>query len=411
NGLLYWTDNTRVFNPYATQACYFLTEADVPGRMETVTAELTPVKTYQSFTDHTLYEKDEFAWFHSGRNLYENVNYATTNSHTYTLSAPGSMNEKESLTIAFTAGAPTSTQVTPTVNGRTLPVVTLSSTSKYIYGTQSVRTTDVSSYRSGNAWTVKLTSTKGNDARLDYLALHYTRALKPHEGYVAFSGTAAHPAQFDVTGSGLQVMRIGVPGSPACLVQGTQDGGHYIVNVDDASRRYVAFEPNYDFPLPAVVGEMANQDLHAAGPADMVIIVPSSGKLTEQAERLAEAHRKYDGLRVLVVRADRIYNEFSSGTPDATAYRRLMKMLYGRAESDDDAPRYLLLFGDCAWDNRMISTAWKKKSPEDYLLCFESENSFSDTESYVMEDYFGLLDDGEGNKLTDDKTDVGIGRF
>lgn len=411
NGLLYWTGNTRIFNPYATQACYFLTEADGPGRMETVTADAAPVKTYNSFTDHTLYEEDEFAWFHSGRNLYENVNYATKNSHTYTLSAPGSMNENESLTIAFTAGAPTSTQVTPTVNGRTLPVMTLSSTSKYIYGTQSVRTTDVSSYKSGNAWTIKLTSTKGNDARLDYLALHYTRALTPHEGYVAFSGTAAHPAQFDVTGSGLQVMRIGSPGSPACLMQGVQEGGHYAVNVEDASCRYVAFDPNYDFPLPTVVGEVANQNLHASGPSDMVIIVPTSGKLMEQAERLAEAHRKYDGLRVLVARADRIYNEFSSGTPDATAYRRLMKMLYDRAESDDDAPRYLLLFGDCAWDNRMVSTAWKKKSPDDYLLCFESENSFSDTESYVMEDYFGLLDDGEGNKLTDDKTDLGIGRF
>ena len=63
----------------------------------------------------------------------------------------------------------------------------------------------------------------------------------------------------------------------------------------------------------------------------MVILVPQSGKLTAQAERLAELHRTADGLNVAVVRADMVYNEFSSGTPDVSAYRWLMKMLYDRA--------------------------------------------------------------------------------
>ena len=116
-------------------------------------------------------------------------------------------------------------------------------------------------------------------------------------------------------------------------------------------------------------------------------------------------------MRVKVVRADEVYNEFSSGTPDATAYRRYLKMLYDRATTPEEAPKYLLLFGDGAWDNRMLSPAWKGKSPDDYLLCYEAENSFSATSSYVMEDYFGLLDDGEGKRLLYDKVDVGVGRF
>ena len=131
----------------------------------------------------------------------------------------------------------------------------------------------------------------------------------------------------------------------------------------------------------------------------------------DQAKRLVEAHEQYDGLRCAIVYANQIYNEFSSGTPDATAYRRLMKMLYDRAETTDDAPKYLLLFGDAAWDNRMVSIQWMKYSPDDYLLCYPSENSFSDTRSFVMEDYFGLLDDGEGTNVLRDKPDLGIGRF
>ena len=409
NGLVYWAGNTRVFNPYATQACYFLTEGNSPVEMATVEATEEPVDTLDSFTDHVLYEKDEYAWFHGGRNLYADANYANSNSHTYKLTTQSSLGN-EYLTVVFTASADTRTEVQPTVNGESLSVMALSSLGRYVYATSASRTMDVSSYRTGDTWTVRLTSTSGNDARLDYLAMHYNRLLTPYQGFVAFTGNEAVPTLFRIAGSGLQVMCIGEAGSPAALVPGTQQGT-YNVSVDDGSRRYVAFEPQYDFPQPTVVGNIDNQNLHGLDSLDMVIIVPTNDKLTAQATRLAEAHAQYDGLRTAVVRADQIYNEFSSGTPDATAYRRLMKMLYDRAETDDQMPRYLLLFGDCAWDNRMLSTAWRNSNPDDYLLCFESENSFSDTQSYVMEDYFGLLDDGEGSRLTDDKVDLGVGRF
>ena len=411
NGLLYWQGDTRIFNPYARQACYFLTEGGSPSEIKTITSSVpAPARIYSTVTAHTLYEKDEAAWFHGGRNLYDGVNYANSNTHTYKLSTYASQG-KERLTVAFTNGSKSSTELKTTVNGNTLNTTTLGGKSGYTYGITSTRTTDVSSYANGADWTVKLTTTSGNDARLDYLALHYERRLIAASNYVAFSSSTSGPAQFDIVGTNVQVMRIGEPGDPACLVKGTQSDVQYSVVVDDASRRYVAFDPSYAYPQPTFVENVANQNLHAMEPVDMVIIVPTSEKLTAQAERLAEAHRQYDGLRVAVVRADKIYNEFSSGTPDATAYRRLMKMLYDRAESDDDMPRYLLLFGDCAWDNRMVSTAWRNYSPNDYLLCFESENSLSDTQCFVMEDYFGLLDDGEGRILTDEKTDLGVGRF
>ena len=75
-------------------------------------------------------------------------------------------------------------------------------------------------------------------------------------------------------------------------------------------------------------------------PVDMVILVPDRAPLITQAERLATAHRNHDGLRVAVVTATQAYNEFSSGTPDATAYRRLMKMLYDRDANQEELPRY-----------------------------------------------------------------------
>ena len=140
----------------------------------------------------------------------------------------------------------------------------------------------------------------------------------------------------------------------------------------------------------------------------MVIIVPLTGKLTAQAERIKQMHEERDGLSVRIVPADELYNEFSSGTPDVNAYRRYMKMLYDRAQTDDEMPKYLMLFGDCAWDNRMHSTAWTGYSPDDFLLCYESENSSSATDCYVTDDYFCLMDDGEGGNMLTAKADVAV---
>ena len=171
-------------------------------------------------------------------------------------------------------------------------------------------------------------------------------------------------------------------------------------------------------PEPEIVYGIMNQDHHADEAVDMVIIIPTNQQVLAQAERIKTWHETNDGLRVRIVPADELYNEFSSGTPDATAYRRYMKMLYDRAETEADMPSYLLLFGDGAWDNRMLSADWSGYDPDDFLLCFESENSFSHVNCYVSDDFFCLLDDEEqiqqqrsGVSVYLGKPDVAVGRF
>ena len=171
------------------------------------------------------------------------------------------------------------------------------------------------------------------------------------------------------------------------------------------------------FPTAEYVYGITNQNHHADPIADMVIIIPTSQKQRQHAERLAEYHRTHDGMTVNIVPADELFNEFSSGTPDATAYRRYMKMLYDRASTPDEAPKYLLLFGDGAWDNRMLSEGWTTLSPDDFLLCFESENSLNDVSCFVSDDFFCMLDDeeeiqvgGNYNNCTG-KPDVAVGRL
>ena len=195
-----------------------------------------------------------------------------------------------------------------------------------------------------------------------------------------------------------------------------------IKNVSGGTARLDYISLRYDSPKPApvlatdnfptaeYVHNITNQDLHAEKDYDMVIIIPTSQKLLRQAQRLAQHHADYDKLNVRIVPADELYNEFSSGTPDVSAYKRYMKMLYDRSDSLH-APKSLLLFGDCTFDNRMLTSELKSASLDDYLLCYESENSFSSVDCYVSDDFLTYLEDKEDISTFAGKPDIGVGRF
>ena len=362
-GPVTWSSNTalqRTRNPYSNYGYYFLTEGDSPL---TVDEETFTAAFYPSGDDyHTLYEIDDYAWFHGGRNLYDSRLFGVGNSRTYEVRGERREERGESksgqLTIVMSYDAVWQAQVS--VNGKNVGTMSVGYASgsttlpegrdNYSKGSTKTWTFRIDSLQADNS--VTITQTSGGDVRLDYLSFCFD--------------TAAPLPDLSTT----------------------------------------------SFDTPEYVGTVANQNRHGDDFADMVIIIPASRKLLTQAERLKQLHEEQDGLRVRIVAADELYNEFSSGTPDANAYRRYLKMLYDRAETEADMPRYLLLLGDGAWDNRMLSSAWRGYNPDDFLLCYESENSFSETDCYVSDDFFCMLDEGEGANLTgSDKGDVAVGRL
>ncbi|MBQ5889150.1 MAG: type IX secretion system sortase PorU, partial [Bacteroidaceae bacterium] len=248
---------------------------------------------------------------------------------------------------------------------------------------------------------------------LDFIRLNFRRSLALRGSSTQFRGDLTNDgnAEFRITGCNADT-RVWDVTSPSAIkeVKGTLDGTTLsVVTPASSNANLVAVNIKGSFPSVKVLGEVPNQNLHALGKTDMVIIVPSNGSFLQAANRLAEAHRSMDGLAVEVVTAQQVYNEFSSGTPDVTAYRRFMKMLYDRATTPEEAPKYLLLFGDSWFDNRLITFPGRKQ--DDYLLCYESLNSVDAIRSYVLEDYVGFLDDGEGSNHTRDKVDLGVGRI
>jgi hypothetical protein len=155
---------------------------------------------------------------------------------------------------------------------------------------------------------------------------------------------------------------------------------------------------------------VANQDLHAVKPVDLVIISPS--KFVSQASELAELHQQNDGLTTLVVTPELIYNEFSSGAPDATSYRSFLKMMYDRAKnSSENTPKYLLLFGDGCFDNRGILLS-SSSTPTNLILTYQKGGLY-DYNGQTYDDYFGFLGDNATafNFYSAFKLQLGVGRL
>ena len=347
-GPVSWSTNTtltRTRNPYSDYGYYFITETDdEPLSVDTVAfAQLG----YPATDDyHSLYEVDNYAWMHSGRNLFEANALVTGTPSTYTLQA---YSEEARLSVVMTYDGPFQAKVL--VNGKEVGELTASDErADYVRAMTTTKVYDLTGLQASNE--VSILQTSGATMRLDYITLCSTK-----------------------------------PAPMPSLESATLPTAEYYCNI-------------------------TNQDHHADPAADMVIIIPTTQKLLAQAQRLKQLHEEKDSMRINIVPADELFNEFSSGTPDANAYRRYLKMLYDRAQTSDDMPSHLLLFGDAAWDNRMNSSDWRKYSPDDFLLCYESENSMSDTHSYVAEEYFCMLDDDEGgNLLSADKADVAVGRL
>lgn len=430
NGPIRWTldkDNTftHTRNPYSDYGYYFLTDSETASAPASDGYDVAYAMSAMPYSGpiegeplawtpaYTLHEVDDYAWFHGGRKLVESYDYLNGNVKNYSLYAIGVHPLRDAkLDVCFTHNAPTSTSVAVAMDNASLGTLSLRPVGTHDEATEATQSFFVDLDETNAFHAVTLTHRRGAgiSGRLDYLRLNYERTIDLNVPF--YAPYSEDNKAFSVSGADdyTVVWRVTDAVHPVRIAS-VLDGRTFIDTEAKAGGVYVAFDPRASYPMPEEVGEIANQDLHATEATDYVIIVPASGKLTAQAERLAALHRAQRGLTVKVVRADEVYNEFSSGTPDATAYRRYLKMLYDRAESIDDAPKYLLLFGDGAWDNRMLSQAWKGVMPDDYLLCYEVENSFNAVDSYVAEDYFGLLDDGEGGNLKLDKVDIGIGRF
>ena len=406
-------------NVYSNYGYYFVTsDAGTGKQIEAEPQELgTPTEDILSFTDYLVQEKDLVNLVSSGREFYGEEFNSSKLTYNYSYALPNVLDSTATFRLSVAANSQLLSTFVAKINNTTIGSLSVQSMANApVYEHAKTSVTSPAFYFEPvptNQLNVSLTYSNANgQAWLNFFELNVKRLLKLTNDVPLFfrnvdSLNVDKIRRFVVQGasSSTQVWNVSDPLNikrvPATL---TDDQLTFAANTSTV-KEYVAIDPAGSFLTPTVIGEVANQNLHGLSQVDMLILAPS--EFMSEAQRLAQAHSEHDGLSTHVVDANLIFNEFSSGTPDATAYRRFVKMFYDRANSSN-LPRYLLLFGDGNFDNRKIIST---DIDINKLLTYQSLNSVHGTESYVSDDYFAFLDDNEGVRLPSERMDIGVGRF
>ena len=185
----------------------------------------------------------------------------------------------------------------------------------------------------------------------------------------------------------------------------TQNGNaNWGIKMPGDSAQKIAIFQSGNTASPNLLGSIQNQNLRALESIDYVIVSPNH--LLSEAERLAEFHNRNSDLRTIAVDVKKIYNEFSSGVQDITAIKDFLRHLWKKASQEEDRPEFLLLFGDASYDfkDRIIPNT-------NQIPIYQSQKSFSLYSSFSTDDFYGFMDDDEGNNLRAKKLDLCIGRI
>jgi hypothetical protein len=374
-----------------------------------------PTHSITSFTDFAFHEKDNENLIKSGR-LWVGETFDINTDQSFKINIPNLLpNQNIRLETSLLVRSPIYSTFSIDVNNQTFSSG-FSSVNYDYTATYAIQKKELYTVSSGNSdeITIRLRYNKNTasaNAWLDYICINASRNLTMPGNQLQFRSIEAtgtgNTGQFTISQATNQLLIWDVTNRQKPKeVKADLNGTNLIFKTDlDSLKEFVAFSEAMAFsPILSGdgVGVVKNQNLHGTGPVDLVILCHE--EFLEQAMALKQIHEEYSNLRTIVVENQQVYNEFSSGSPDISAIRNFMRMLYARANNQDEMPKYLCLFGDGSFDNLKSSA-----DNSNFILTYQSENSLSPTQSFVTDDFFGLLDENEGGH--NGMLDIGIGRI
>jgi hypothetical protein len=398
---------------YSDTAWYFISsQPSGPLAMVTETPPSTPPTDLTQSTDVAFrHEREEISLIRSGREWYQQVasgvqtgigpdftDLITSERIRYRLRVLGRSDTGTSFTLR---------QGTETVKTVTVPPVTMTDLNG-IFAEITAVSDSVMPASQSPEFSLAFSS-GGNMAAtgyidyVDFLArarmIYRDRQLIISDSRSVGSGKVT---RFTVESSAaIRVWDVTDPSSPRAVQTSTQGGNTLFTTATDSLKKFVAFSPTH-IKQPVRIVPVQQQNLHATAPADMIIV--THPLFRDYAVRLAAIHLEDDGTSSVIVTPEEIYNEFSGGIPDAAAIRNFVKMMRERGRDNGSPVRYLLLFGDGSFENK---TPPPRNSS--FIPTWQSVNSNTGVLSFTSDDFYGLLDEGEGE--AEGFLDIGIGRL
>ncbi|MBL7135840.1 MAG: type IX secretion system sortase PorU [Candidatus Marinimicrobia bacterium] len=249
-------------------------------------------------------------------------------------------------------------------------------------------------------------------AYLDYIECNYQKELKPANKSMDFWGPNSsgmmeyrlsdieynNPIVFDITDwSNVNIQSTESFGS---------DGLKFLANNNVTSRsHYYITSPNkYKSPVNIQLINSPSWNSLRTTEQDAKYVIITNEEFKEAAENIAKLHStdvpEKDRLPSVVVLQDQILREFNADIPDPHAIRFFLKYAF---ENWNEAPQYVLLFGDGTYDYRGIDS-----DEGNYILTYqvspesESGGGFS---SYATDARFVYI------RGSDKLMDMAIGRI
>jgi hypothetical protein len=402
---------------YSDSAYYFIRIDDTePLRIQTAPAIDQPAtNTIRTFQDYQYIESELYNVARSGREYY-GEQFDVNTSGSFTFNVPNIRTDVSALleAVVVVRSIGGASNWTVTAGGISEQTPSTTTGNGVISAFASAQYVSIPFVPSGTNSTINLQFNKySNTAEvigwLDYLRLNATRNLDMTGSQMKFRDTLSLGStnvglfQLGNATSVNQIWDITDIINPRRIATTAFGSTIEFKAPTSELREYIAFA-NSGYLTPKPIGSVANQNLHSLANIDYVIVAAPTHRAS--AETLAGIHSNL-GTSTLVVSQQEIFNEFSCGNPDVTAIRMFMKMLYDRAEGNEELmPQNLLLFGDGAYNQNRGLSSFNGSN----VMLYETTESLRPLYSAVSDDYYVLLsDDDDESSLK--MLDAGVGRI
>lgn len=410
----------HTISPYSDSSTYFISDVAPDAMTETIDLSDWEGQTvYDSFTCQLVHERDLLQCAESGRE-YLGEDFRSNKSQNFSFDLPDNVTGNAKIRVKFGANTTEQSNFMVSANGERLAatsedrIAAVSNADQYYRVATSTKTAE----GVGSDLTIGIEYSQAGVvkmARLDWIEVEYERALSMRDSKLHFTVNPSSPAAYRISGVSEQTVVWDVTEPWAIKeVKGAYDPNARTLTIglnERGLREFIAFEPSANgASIPGRL-KTANQNIHGLPTPDMVIITPD--EYAAAAERIAALHRSHDGMLVHVLSPEKIYNEFSSGTPDISAFRKVLKMWYDRSQQNPDGRQfgYCLLMGRPTYDQKL-------KNPETLragyprTLIWQSANSYTETSSYATDDFIGMLEDETAERAMSSRTiEVSVGRY
>lgn len=427
-GVQQWSaENGTHNNLYADRSYYYLTSNGGAGKRIINVSEPAGAAdiTTSTFDEYVFHEEDLINIARLGRK-WHGADFNVENDREYEFEIPNVVAGEATITVSAAASSITGTSMGLTVNGQALGNLSFTPEGQYTSAVDGYLSTAF--IPSAEDITVALDYNNGgvpsSNAWLDYIIIECKRNLigtgdqfdfrykdaANNIGVIQYNFTNATSidAVWDITDI-YNVNR--VTGNDAAQFS-------FKANMGEEREYITVVSSDYYTPSRESNARVANQNLKGTILAnsqgqfedlDYLIVTPQF--LESQAETLANLHRTQSGLTVKVITLDKIYQEFGSGKQDIGAIRNFVKYIYNNASSQENRIKYVNLFGDASFD-------FKDRIPNNtnivpifhiYFSTNTGSRNYSIVRTYVSDDFFVMMDEGEGRG--DGAADIAVGRM